>query len=118
MTIVLTVCSANYLAHAKTLGDSLRAHNPDCRFVIGLVDRLPKDLQPAFWHPYELLSVEEIGIPSFWEMVQRFDKIELNTSVKPFYIEHLYQRDPSAKAVIYLDPDILVCGSFQALEEK
>ena len=118
MTVVFTLCSANYLAHARTLGDSLKEHNPDYDFVIGLVDRLPKGLHPSFWHPYEVLPVEEIGIPAFWEMVQRFDKIELNTSVKPFYMEHIYQRNPSVEKVLYLDPDILVFGSFQALEEK
>ena len=38
---VFTLCAANYLAHAKTLGESLAQHNPDYHFVIGLVDRLP-----------------------------------------------------------------------------
>jgi hypothetical protein len=117
MIIVFTLCSANYLAHARTLGDSLIEHNPSYRFVIGLVDRLPKNIQPSFWHPYELLPVEEVGIPAFWDMVQNYDVVELNTAVKPFYAEHLYRRDPAVDAVIYLDPDILVCSSFQPLEE-
>src|ERR1700732_3216661 len=72
MITVLTLCSANYLAHAKTLGDSLAEHHPDFHFVIGLVDRVPKELTPSFWHPYELIPVEELGIPAFWEMVQRY----------------------------------------------
>jgi hypothetical protein len=38
--------------------------------------------------------------------------------MKPFYIEHLYRRDPSIDAVIYLDPDIVVYGSFNSLAEK
>ena len=118
MTVVFTICSANYLAHAKTLGDSLAEHNPDVRFVIGLVDRLPKDLKPSFWHPYELIPVEAVGIPALAEMVQRYDVVELNTAVKPFYIEHLYARDSSVKAVIYLDPDILVFSSFKSIEER
>ena len=70
MTTVFTLCSANYLAHAKTLGDSLMEHNPDYHFVIGLVDRLPKELEPAYWHPYELISVEELGVPTFEEMAR------------------------------------------------
>jgi hypothetical protein len=118
MTVVLTLCAANYLAHAKTLGDSLREHNPDYNFVIGLVDRLPKELEPSYWHPYEVIPVETLGIPTFWEMVQKYDTVELNTAVKPFYMEHLYQRDPSVDALIYLDPDILVCSSFKPLAEK
>lgn len=118
MITVFTLCSANYLAHAKALGDSLMEHNPGYHFVIGLVDRLPKDLQASFWHPYELVPVEELGIPAFWDMVQNYDVVELNTAAKPFYMEHLYRRDPAVEAVIYLDPDILVCANFKPLAEK
>jgi lipopolysaccharide biosynthesis glycosyltransferase len=118
MITVFTICSANYLAHAKTLGNSLLEHNPDYQFVIGLVDRLPERLQPTFWHPYEMVPVEELGIPAFWDMVQKYDIVELNTAVKPFYMEYLYKSNPAVDAVIYLDPDILVCGSFKRLCEK
>jgi hypothetical protein len=44
---VLTLCATNYLAHAKSLGDSLATLNPDY-LVIGLVDRLPPDIPPSF----------------------------------------------------------------------
>jgi hypothetical protein len=118
MITVFTLCSANYLAHAKTLGDSLAEHNPDFHFVIGLVDRLPEKIAPSFWHPYELIPVEDLDIPGFWEMARQYDLVELNMSVKPSYMEYLYRRDPSARAVIYLDPDILVCSSFKALIDK
>ena len=93
-------------------------HNPDYYFVIGLVDRLPRDLQPSFWHPYELIPVEELNIPAFWDMAQKYDVVELNTAVKPFYIEHLYLRDPAVEEVIYLDPDIVVYSSLSAVTEK
>jgi hypothetical protein len=112
---IFSLCSVNYLAHAKTLGDSLREHNPDYHFVIGVVDRLPPEIQPSFWHPHELIQVEELGIDGLEEMIQRYDVVELNTAVKPFYFEYLYQRDPSTEAVIYLDPDILVCAPFDHL---
>lgn len=118
MITVFTLCSANYLAHAKVLGDSLTEHNPDYHFVIGLVDRVPKELDPSYWHPYELIPVEELGIPEFGEMARNYSVVELNTAVKPFYMERLYERDPSVDAVIYLDPDILVCASFKSLAEK
>ena len=117
MITVFTLCSTNYLSHAKTLGDSLRQKNPDYRFVIGLVDRVPAQLQSSFWQPYELIEVEELGIEGFAEMAQRYDVVELNTAVKPFYFEHLYRRDPSTEAIIYLDPDILVCAPFDRLAE-
>jgi len=114
---VFTLCSANYLAHAKTLGDSLKEHNPDFHFVIGVVDRLPVEIRPSFWHPHELIQVEDVGINGFTEMVHRYDVVELNTAVKPFYFEYLYRRASSTESVIYLDPDILVFASFGRLVE-
>lgn len=115
MTTVVTLCSANYLAHAKTLGGSLAEHNPNYHFVVGLVDRVPKALAPSFWHPFEMIAVEELGIPAFWDMVQRYDIVELNTAVKPFFIDYLYRRNPETEAVIYLDPDIFVYASLDPL---
>lgn len=118
MITVFTLCSANYLAQAKVLGGALAEHNPDFHFVIGLVDRLPEEIEPSFWSPYELIAVEELRIPQFEEMRQKYSTVELNTAVKPFYAEHLFQRDPDVEAVIYLDPDIVVYGSFEGLVEK
>jgi hypothetical protein len=115
---VFTLCSVNYLAHAKTLGASLIQHNPDYHFVIGVVDRIPGEIKPSFWHPFELLEVESLEVDVLAEMVQRYDVVELNTAVKSLFFKHLYQRDPSTEAVIYLDPDILVCAPFHELEEN
>ena len=50
-------------------------------------------------------------------MVARYDVVELNTAVKPFYIEYLYRRDPSVEAIIYLDPDILTYASLTPVVE-
>jgi hypothetical protein len=118
MSTVLTLCASNYLAHAKVLGQSLTEHNPHIRFVIGLVDRLPAGLGEKFWAPFELIPVEQLQIPGFWEMARKYNVVELNTAVKPFYIEHLYQRDEAESRIIYFDPDILVFGSLAQLEEK
>ena len=118
MITVFTLCSANYLAHAKTLGDSLAEHNPEFRFVIGLVDRLPAGLPTSLREPFEIIPVEELKIPGFWEMVEKYDLVELSTALKPFFIAHLYRSDPPVGAVIYLDPDILVYGSLGGVTEK
>jgi hypothetical protein len=111
-TVVFTLCSANYLAHAKVLGDSLIKHNPHYRFVIGLVDRVSNAVSPAVWSPFELIEVEALNIPDFAELCSRYSIVELNTAVKPFYLEHLYKRDPSVEHVIYMDPDIMVFAPF------
>ena len=118
MTTVLTICSANYLAHAKTLGDSVRTHNPDFHFVIGLVDRMPDGLDTEYLERFEVIPVEHLNLPQWGEMVKKYNVVELNTAVKPFYMDFLYKRDQQVDAVIYLDPDILVFGSFAALSGK
>jgi hypothetical protein len=117
MNIVLTICSSNYLAHALALGDSVREHGPDFHFVIGLVDRVPPELD-ARRCPYEVIPVESLNIPGFWDMAEKYDIVELNTAVKPFYMEHLYRRDAPVKTVTYVDPDILACSSLSPLLEK
>jgi hypothetical protein len=115
---VLTICSANYLSQAKALGDSLRVHHPEYHFVIGLVDRYPASLAPDYCVPYEVLPVESLEIREFREMCQRYNIIELNTAVKPFFMEYLYQRDAKVEAVVYFDPDILILGHDEALKEN
>src|SRR6266568_2308568 len=118
MTAVLTICSANYLAHARTLGDSVREHNPDFHFVIGLVDRMPDGLEAGYLEPFEVIPVEHLNLPHWGEMVKKYNIVELNTAVKPFYMDFLYERDQKTDVVIYLDPDILVCGPFATLLGK
>jgi len=109
MTLAFTICSINYLAQARTLGDSLRQTNPDWQYVIGLVDKLegsglPADLLP----PYPMVEVDQIDIEDFAGMCDRYDITELNTAVKPFYIDYFFEKYPEATEVIYFDPDIII----------
>ncbi len=118
MTLAFTICSINYLAQARTLGESLRQTNPDYQYVIGLVDKLgdanlPADLMPD----YPLIEVDKIGIPDFAAMCDRYDITELNTAVKPFYIDFLYKTYLDATEVIYFDPDIIVFQPLRDLNE-
>lgn len=118
MTLVFTICSSNYLAHAKVLGNSLAETNPDCRFVIGLVDSVPTEIDLSKWMPHALLPVTEISIPEFDEMSEKYNVVELNTAVKPFYMEYFYKEDEKVDHVIYLDPDIVVYNNLSTLTDK
>ena len=115
MTLVFTLCSNNYLAQAITLGDSLLRHNPGYNYVIGLVDRKNSDIDYSII-PYEILEVEKIGITTIEEMYRKYDLIELNTAVKPFYFKHFFINRNNLESIIYLDPDILVYAPFTELE--
>src|SRR5260370_11655701 len=115
MTTVLTICSANYLAHAKTLGGSVREPNSDFHFGIGLVDRIPDGLDAGYLELFEVIPVEHLNLRQLGEMLKKYNIVELSTAVKPFYMDFLYKRDQKVDVVIYLDPDILVCGPFFTL---
>ncbi|WP_028663604.1 glycosyl transferase [Runella zeae] len=117
MTLAFTLCSINYLAQARTLGDSLRRTNPHIRFIIGLVDRLdvaqvPPDMLPDF----ELLELHNIGISSLQEMCEHYNITELNTAVKPYFFRYFFERVPQVSNVIYFDPDIIVYQPLTELE--
>lgn len=119
MNIILTICSANYLAHARTLGDSILNHNPDVRIVIGLVDVLSPEVDMTGFERFEILDVAN-ALPEgvFSNLLTKYYLIELNTAVKPFLMDYLYKRDPLVDTVSYLDPDIRVYSSLVPLFKK
>jgi len=117
MKLAFTLCSANYLPLAKTLGLSLLEHNPDYRFVIGLVDRWEDATGYFAGTRIEILQVEDIKIPKFESMVNTYSLVELITSVKPFYFDHFLNREPGIELVAYFDPDILILLPLTELEQ-
>jgi hypothetical protein len=115
MTIAFTICSINYLAQARTLGDSLKSTNPDIQFFIGLVDKLDGvSIGADFVPDYPMIEIDKIGIADLEEIATRYDITELNTAVKPFCFTYFFEKYPQARNVIYFDPDIIV---FQPLTE-
>jgi hypothetical protein len=118
MKIAFTICSNNYLAQAKTLGDSLILNNPDYTFIIGLVDRKDSLINYSFYEPHIILPVEEIGIRNFDNLWKKYNIIELNTSVKASFFKYIYRNYLNAKIVFYFDPDIQIFNSFEALEKE
>ncbi|MCK8490931.1 glycosyl transferase [Spirosoma sp. RP8] len=118
MTLAFTICSINYLAQARTLGDSLKETNPDYTYVIGLVDKLSVANLPAELMPeYAMLEVDKIGIPDFAAMCDRYDITELNTAVKPFYIDYFFKNNPDVTQLIYFDPDIIIYQPLHKLNQ-
>lgn len=115
MFIAFTLCSNNYLAQAKVLADSFTLHNPESKFIFGLVDKKSSKIDYSFFAPYELVEVSEIGLDNFNELVEKYNIVEFNTAVKPFYIEYLFNKFPEIDEIFYLDPDIAVYAPFHQL---
>lgn len=113
--IVFTLCSNNYLAQAKTLGNSLQKTNPTIKFIIGLTDKPSQKIDYSFLDPFEILNYDKLEFHVFEEMSRRYNIIEFNTSVKPFYFEYLFTVYGRDSLIYYLDPDLFVYGSLEEL---
>jgi hypothetical protein len=117
LTITFTICSNNYLAQAKTLGESFIKFHPDIKFFIGLVDEKNPSIDYLLFDKFTIIEVGKLGIAGFEDLVKKYDITELNTAVKPFYFKFFF-REYSAEKVIYLDPDILIFSKFTDVIKK
>lgn len=111
MNIAFTICSNNYLAQAKTVGDSFLEFHPDWTFVIGLCDEFDSSFDYNVFNKCEIIKVKDIGVPDFKNLVNKYNIIELNTAIKPSFIKHIFTTYEAEK-LIYIDPDILVTSRF------
>ena len=113
MKISFTVCSANYLPYAKSVGDSLIRFNPDHQFIIVLLDRRPeKDL--LFFAPHQIIAAEDMQLPYLAEMNERYTIFELSCALKPFAADHIFTNFSACDELYYFDSDILVYGKMHA----
>jgi len=115
--IVVTTCSANHLAQAKSLGDSLLSFSTDYKLVIGLVDKLENRVNPRFYYPHDLVEVEALQIPEFAEMYHRYTTLELNCALKCFFLHYVLE-SYQPEMLFFFDSDILVFDSFTFFEEQ
>ena len=111
--VTFTICAKNYLAQALTLRESFLAHNK-CKFLIFLSDLADCDGLP------DVIELNDNWIPNYQIMAFKYSVIEFSTSIKPFCFKKLF--DEGYDKVMYLDPDIYVCGNldiiFSYLDEK
>lgn len=118
MKIIFTICSNNYLAQAKTLGDSVIRNNPDYQFIIFLCDKKSSQIDYKFFEPHKIIEAQDIGIKNFRQMVAQYNIIELNTSIKPFVFDYLLKTYKNIEYVMYFDPDIYVYEKLIAIEDE
>ncbi|HEX8547791.1 MAG TPA: glycosyl transferase [Cytophagaceae bacterium] len=104
--VAFTICSNNYLAAAKVLVESFKKFHLDFDVYIGLVDKKSELIDYSAFGATVLLA-EDISMPDIDELSQKFNIVELNTTVKPFYFKHFFFSLGATQA-IYLDPDIQV----------
>jgi hypothetical protein len=112
-----TICCNNYFAYALVLARSFLRHHPAGRFFIGLADRPSSGVTCPLDPRITVIAAEDLGIPAFGAFAFKYDVLELNTAIKPFLLEHLFQHE-GVRRILYLDPDILVLDSLAPLFDK
>lgn len=117
MKIAFTLCSLNYMHQAITLRESLLKNNPDYNFIIGLVDKITDKVDRKLIASFNVIEVGDVlSAPMLLDMNKRYNIIELNTAVKPFYFEYLFNHY-NAEYVTYFDPDIMVFNRLSTIEK-
>ena len=101
-TVIVTICSNNYLPQAEVLFDTARRFHPDAALVLGLADLV----DPALRYPdgVEVVEAAALGIPDFPSFAFSYDVTEFNTAIKPFLMLRMFER--GHRHVVYFDPDI------------
>ena len=113
--ILYTVCSANHLAHCKTMADSFAAHHPDYSIIIGLVDKIDHRFSVEAFAPYEIWEIGKMNIPDFEAITGRYSVIELNCAMKAFVAQAIFARD-YPDILLYLDSDMWVHSPLTVVE--
>jgi glycosyltransferase involved in cell wall biosynthesis len=114
-TIVSTIVSKNYLHFARTLMASLRRVQPDWEQCVLLVDKVQGEFDPHA-EPFEVLPVTDLPLPQRQKFFFRYTILELNTAVKPWLLQWLFETK-GADRVVYLDPDIYVYRPLREVEK-
>jgi glycosyltransferase involved in cell wall biosynthesis/SAM-dependent methyltransferase len=113
---ICTIIARNYVAHARVLAESFRAAHPSGTCTVLVIDD-PTGFIDAAEEPFEVLTIEQIGLPDPERMAASYDVMELSTAVKPWLLQTLLAR-PEVDSVAYLDPDIRVFAPLDEIFER
>lgn len=82
---VCTVISKNYLARARVFAKTLALYHPGLPVFVCLADRVDGFFN-ASAEPFEIIPVTELdNIPDAHHFFFKYNTLELNTAVKPFF---------------------------------
>jgi len=113
---ICTIIARNYVAFARVLAESFREAHPDGNCTVLVIDDPSGFIDPAE-EPFELLTIDQIGLPDPERMAAWYDVMELSTAVKPWLLRTLLER-PDYDHVVYLDPDIRIFAPLEEIERR
>jgi GT2 family glycosyltransferase/glycosyltransferase involved in cell wall biosynthesis len=110
---VCTVINKAWLAQARGLSESVRAHQPGARMSVLILDSIEGYLDPE-QEPFDVLAPSDLELQEFAAMSARYDAIELCCALKPSIIRHLLSGD---EPVVYLDSDVRMFAPLTGLDD-
>ncbi|MEP7098982.1 MAG: hypothetical protein ABI781_00640 [Burkholderiales bacterium] len=102
---IATIVSANYLAYARVLVESVQQRDPAWAVKVLVVDRATPEIREAVrLSGLDVTFAEELGLPDFEALAFKYELVEFNTALKPTFLKRLFAS--GCERVAYLDPDI------------
>lgn len=96
---IFTVCNLAYLPKALVLAESVLKYN-NLKLIIFIIDK--KNAADFSDIEADMVWIEDMNIPNFYELAFKYDIIELSTSLKPYLTLKLLEKYDK---VIFVDPD-------------
>src|SRR5438105_1548119 len=110
-TAAFSIISPNYRHYARVLMASLEQNHSEWdRFVLIVGETSSSSHGERFSSVY----LDSLPLPNRRQFLFRYTILELNTAVKPWMFEHLFER--GYDRVIYFDPDIVVYSPLAELD--
>lgn len=112
---ICTIIARNYIASARVLAESFKEQHPNGTCTALILDDPEKTMNSEV-EPFEVLHVEDIGVPELRDMFSRLSAVELSAAVRPWLLKHILKQ--GAGHVVYLDPDIQVFAPLDDIAES
>jgi hypothetical protein len=116
--VAFTICSNNYLAQALVFVNSVKLYSPEVKIIVGLCDDYSTEIEYDSIQGCEFISLKEMNLSNLMHLSNKYNIIELNTSIKATLFKKIIQKYPEAEAVCYFDPDIKIYSSLDVLYNK
>ena len=115
MNAIYTVCTYNHIGRALSLAESVGNHCVGAKFIICLIDTIESDLMPM---GIELVMAEDMNLSFLNEMCSKYSPLELNSALKPYFGNYIFQKYAEVNQVIFLDSDILLYDDLHPVYES
>jgi glycosyltransferase involved in cell wall biosynthesis len=111
-----TIVAKNYLAHARSLAQSLARHHPGVPFYVLLADQSDGYFEPTA-EAFTIVALEELEIRDLPHFCFQYSVLELAKATKPYFLDYLFHRFECAK-LVFVDPDVLIFAPLALLLAK